>query len=153
MRLWSIHPVYLDPKGLVALWREGLLAQNVLLGNTKGYKHHPQLTRFKNTNNPVGAIASYLRFVIFEAEKRGYNFKKSKIINKSIKNKLTVTNGQLEYEFSHLLNKLKVRDPDFYQRLKMVKKIEPHPLFKKISGNVEKWEIIQPAHEPKRQLD
>jgi len=30
MRLWSLHPRYLDAKGLVALWREGLLAQKVL---------------------------------------------------------------------------------------------------------------------------
>ncbi|WP_368086417.1 pyrimidine dimer DNA glycosylase/endonuclease V [Nitrosomonas sp. Nm34] len=26
MRLWSIHPKYLDAKGLLALWREGLQA-------------------------------------------------------------------------------------------------------------------------------
>ena len=36
MRLWSLHPRYLDAKGLVALWREGLLAQAVLKGQTKG---------------------------------------------------------------------------------------------------------------------
>ena len=81
MRLWSIHPCYLDAKGLVALWREGLLAQNVLIGNTKGYKNHPQLIRFKNTNNPLGAIACYLRDVVDEADKRGYNFNRNKIVN------------------------------------------------------------------------
>ena len=43
MRLWSIHPRYLDSMGLVALWREALLAQAVLRGETKGYKFHPQL--------------------------------------------------------------------------------------------------------------
>lgn len=43
MRLWSLHPQYLDAKGLVALWREGLLAQAVLAGQTRGYKRHPQL--------------------------------------------------------------------------------------------------------------
>ena len=77
MRLWSIHPKYLDAKGLVALWREGLLAQNVLLGNTKGYKNHPQLIRFKNSENPYGAIAEYLRYVVNEADNRGYNFNRS----------------------------------------------------------------------------
>jgi len=81
MRLWSIHPKHLDANGLVALWREGLLAQNVLLGNTRGYKNHPQLTRFKNTNNQSAAIASYLRAVAEEADSRGYNFNKSKIID------------------------------------------------------------------------
>jgi len=25
MRLWTLHPKYLDARGLVALWREGLL--------------------------------------------------------------------------------------------------------------------------------
>jgi hypothetical protein len=30
MRIWSLHPKYLDSKGLVALWRESLLAKNVL---------------------------------------------------------------------------------------------------------------------------
>jgi hypothetical protein len=27
MRIWTVHPRYLDPKGLVAAWREALLAQ------------------------------------------------------------------------------------------------------------------------------
>lgn len=27
MRLWSLHPRYLDSKGLVALWCEALLAK------------------------------------------------------------------------------------------------------------------------------
>ena len=142
MRLWSIHPGYLDTKGLVALWREGLLAQNVLLGNTKGYKNHPQLIRFKKTNNPVGAIASYLRCVIDEADKRGYNFDKSKIMNNKIESKLRVTGGQVEYEFKHLLGKLKERDLDLYKQLKMIKRIKVHPTFKKVSGNVEYWEIL-----------
>jgi hypothetical protein len=47
MRIWSIHPKYLDIKGLVALWREALLAKHVLEGRTKGYRNHPQLDRFK----------------------------------------------------------------------------------------------------------
>ena len=105
MRLWSIHPCYLDAKGFVALWREALLAQKVLLGNTKGYKNHPQLVRFKNIHNPTGAIASYLRCVIDEADKRGYNFDRSKIIKKSTSFKIPVTIGQVEYEFKHLLLK------------------------------------------------
>ncbi|MDH3947437.1 MAG: DNA lyase [Gammaproteobacteria bacterium] len=143
MRLWSIHPGYLDAKGLVALWREGLLAQNVLLGNTKGYKNHPQLLRFKNTNNPTGAIASYLRLINDEAHNRGYNFNRSKIVNKYYKSRILVTSGQVEFEFKHLLSKLKTRDPDLYKQLKMVKRIKLHPLFKKINGNIEEWENIQ----------
>lgn len=81
MRLWSIHPKYLDAKGLVALWREGLLAQNVLLGKTKGYQYHPQLIRFKKTTNPLGAIATYLIAIADEANLRRYAFDSSKINN------------------------------------------------------------------------
>ncbi|NNL78323.1 MAG: DNA lyase [Desulfobacterales bacterium] len=142
MRLWSIHPGYLDVKGLVALWREGLLAQNVLQGNTKGYKNHPQLTRFKNTDNPVGAIASYLKCIVEEADNRGYKFDRSKIINEKFNRKLSVTSGQLEYEFTHLIGKLKIRDPALYSQLTKVKRIEPHPAFSKINGDVENWEVI-----------
>ena len=62
MRLWSLHPKYLDTKGLLAVWRETLLAQNVLLGNTRGYKHHPQLQRFKQTDSHIDYIGFYLQF-------------------------------------------------------------------------------------------
>ena len=102
MRIWSIHPGYLDSRGLVALWREGLLAQNVLRGNTKGYKDHPQLMRFKNTGDPIGSIATYLKYVADEADRRGYNFNRSKIASRRNKNSIIVTSGQVDYEFKHL---------------------------------------------------
>ncbi len=142
MRLWSIHPEYLDAKGLVAVWREGLLAQNVLLSKTKGYKHHPQLIRFRNTGNPTGAIASYLRTIADEAEKRGYNFNRSKIANNQINNRMPVTNGQVDYEFRHLLGKLNKRDPHSYNQLKTHNKIKVNPIFVKVRGDMEDWEII-----------
>ena len=142
MRLWSIHPRYLDAKGLVALWREGLLAQKVLLGQTKGYKNHPQLIRFQEVDNSLGAIASYLRHVQIEAEQRGYKFDKNKIINKSIKSVILVNNGQIRYEFNHLLNKLKQRDPALYKQLRHTKTVKLHPLFKRRNGGIEEWEII-----------
>jgi len=142
MRLWSIDPVYLDSKGLVALWREGLLAQNVLLGKTKAYKNHPQLLRFKNTDDPKAAIASYLHFVVDEADKRAYNFNREKIIHDKECKAIHVTKGQLEYEFTHLLNKLKIRDPKRYEELKDIKEIKVHPLFSVVDGNIEEWEVI-----------
>jgi len=142
MRLWSIHPCYLDARGLVALWREGLLAQEVLQGNTRGYKNHPQLIRFRNTNNPVGAIASYLRFVLDEAESRGYHFNRDKIVQKYIKRTIPVTTGQARYEFDHLLNKLKTRSRESYDRARLVKNIELHPIFNGVTGDVEDWEIF-----------
>lgn len=143
MRLWSIHPKYLDSKGLVALWREALLAQNVLLGRTKGYRNHPQLIRFKKSDDPAAAIANYLRYVADEADNRGYNFDRTKIHKNKNCNSIPVNAGQLAYELKHLLNKLKVRDPDRYRELKLSDEIQVHPLFEKTEGPVEDWEIIQ----------
>lgn len=144
MRIWSIHPKYLDTKGLVALWRETLLAKHVLEGKTKGYKNHPQLNRFKETDNPVACINQYLSFVYHEAVKRHYNFSKEKI-NWDFKGvTLTVTRGQLDYETEHLLNKLKTRDELKYKELTEIDIPEPHPLFIVVEGEIEAWEIINP---------
>ncbi|HMU39807.1 MAG TPA: pyrimidine dimer DNA glycosylase/endonuclease V [Pseudomonadota bacterium] len=140
MRLWSIHPHYLDAKGLVALWREGLLAQKVLLGRTKGYKHHPQLIRFQNTTEPAGAVATYLTIIANEAERRGYQFDRTKISIQQFNGTLPVTNGQLNYEFDHLLRKLETRDPGLHATLRNINSIEPHPMFREIKGNREEWE-------------
>lgn len=141
MRLWSLHPSYLDAKGLVALWREALLAQHVLLGKTRGYRHHPQLLRFRQSPNPLGSIASYLRGVCDEAERRGYQFDRSKIITRRTARKLPVRSGQVAYEWQHLLGKLQNRDPELYRQLLAVKRPRLHPLFEKVRGGIEAWEI------------
>lgn len=142
MRIWSIHPCYLDAKGLVALWREGLLAQKVLQGDTRGYRNHPQLLRFRRTTNPVGAIACYLLGVAEEADERGYNFDRGRIVQRRIRSRLTVTDGQLQYEFDHLLAKLRQRAPGLHTGLYNIKRVKPHPLFDRISGTVEEWEVV-----------
>ena len=142
MRIWSVHPEYLDVKGLVAVWRETLLARHVLLGLTKGYTNHPQLDRFKAAPDPVNSIDYYLSVVYDEALKRGYHFNKTKFNKVSKPKKISVTNGQLQYETKHLLNKLKLRDPAKYQLLKNEKQMKPHPLFDATEGGAEKWEII-----------
>jgi len=142
MRLWSLHPRYLDAKGLVALWREALLAQKVLQGNTKGYRNHPQLLRFKQQQNPVAAIAAYLREVQREADRRGYRFDASKIAWQIPVKTIQVTDGQLAYEFSHLAAKLRVRDAEACARLQGEKELQIHPLFELIKGEVEGWEIL-----------
>ena len=142
MRLWSIHPKYLDTSGLVALWREGLLAQKVLMGKTKGYKNHPQLMRFKNQQDPVLAIANYLFYIYQEAEKRGYNFNKDKIEPGylDIEIEIAVTEGQLKYEMEHLLKKLLNRDPGKYKEIKNVKTPDAHHSFIIIPGGIADWE-------------
>ncbi len=142
MRLWSLHPRYLDAKGLVALWREALLAQKVLQGNTKGYRNHPQLLRFKQQQNPVAAIASYLYEVQLEADRRGYHFDAGKIALHSGVAKISVTEGQLKYEFAHLEAKLKVRDGAACMRLQKEKVVQTHPLFERVKGGVEAWEVV-----------
>jgi hypothetical protein len=141
MRIWSLHPKYLDTKGLVELWRETLLAKHVLEGKTKGYKNHPQLNRFKIYSKPLEAINFYLNIVYKEAVERGYEFDVSKF--KKVKPlKLIVTNGQMEYERNHLLAKLKTRNPVKYKAVKTVDSFEPHPLFTIVKGSVEDWEVI-----------
>jgi hypothetical protein len=142
MRLWSLHPSYLDAKGLVALWRESLLANHVLEGKTRGYKNHPQLDRFKNSTKPIDAIDQYLAGVHKEAIRRSYQFDERKINWNYQPGKLTVTRGQLEYEIKHLLKKLRVRDENKYKALKALNALAAHPLFKIVEGEIEPWEII-----------
>ena len=140
MRIWSLHPQYLDARGLVALWREALLAQAVLRGRTTGYRHHPQLLRFRAHSSPVGSIAEYLRTVHEEAATRGYRFASGKIDRARAIRRITVTRDQLQFEWSHLLEKLRVRDPQRLAQLRNVKSPRPHPMFRVVRGSVEQWE-------------
>jgi len=141
MRLWSIHPRYLDCQGLLALWREGLLAQKVLLHKTKGYTKHPQLERFKKHPRPIAAIGSYLYEVYREGKKRNYNFQKAKIniIPRHI-DAIKVSWGQLRYEYKHLMKKLKTRDSKRYKQYTGLQRICPHPLYRVVAGPKASWE-------------
>ena len=143
MRLWTLHPRYLDTKGLLALWREALLAQKVLQGETRGYRNHPQLSRFKSSTDPVGAIASYLRVVQREAVDRGYQFNAEKIAPDRFDGVLSCTRGQLLYEWRHLKEKLRARDAGRYSELAKIAEPSEHPIFRIIEGEVEAWEIIK----------
>jgi len=144
MRLWSIHPRYLDAKGLLAVWREGLLAKKVLEGKTRGYKNHPQLLRFKKESDPSACINYYLFHIYKEACSRGYNFDLSKINMPARVPRIYVTSGQVEYEFSHLKKKLMKRDRKKYNKLKKVRRIMLNKLFRIKKGKVEDWEKIYP---------
>ena len=143
MRLWSLHPKYLDSRGLVALWRESLLAKKVLEGRTQGYTRHPQLIRFRQHPGPLPAINSYLEQVYSEASTRGYQFDKSKFtIQAAFVEKILVTQGQLDYEWVHLLKKLNTRAPKLYEKLKQVALPQAHPSFELVSGPVAEWEVV-----------
>ena len=136
MRLWSLHPEYLDARGLVALWREALLAQAVLTGETKGYRRHPQLERFRAGGRPAALIAEYLRAVYAESIKRGYRFDSEKIGRSRTTAQLDVTSGQLDFEWRHLMNKLESRAPELHEKYLTVDAPLPHPLFRVISGEI-----------------
>ena len=144
MRLWSFHPRYLDAKGLVACWREALLARKVLLGLTKGYRNHPQLDRFKVQVDPLEMIDTYLLAIYEEATRRRYKFEREKIGSPSSDRKMEVTDGQLRYELSHLKKKLSTRDKKKYDEIASVRNPEAHPIFRVVSGEIEAWERVLP---------
>lgn len=145
MRLWTLHPKYLDARGLVALWREALLAQAVLKGLTSGYTRHPQLNRFRASAFPLESIASYLQAVYTEATNRGYCFDVTKITATSSVQSILVTRGQLDYEWAHLAIKLRVRAPSWLAKFASVSHPKTHPMFRVIPGPVAEWEVLSPT--------
>lgn len=140
LRIWSLHPRYLDPQGLVALWRETLLAKAVLRGETRGYRHHPQLQRFNAHPQPRLAINAYLAAVYEEATTRGYRFDRTKIGPVRRVEQIPVTSGQLACEWDHLQRKLEVRNPALLAQWSGVRKPDCHPLFHPVPGPVAAWE-------------
>jgi hypothetical protein len=151
MRIWSIHPKYLDKKGLGGVWCETLLAKAVLGGKTKGYKHHPQLIRFRESPNALGYISSYLKVVHDEATKRGLSYDETKIgpVIEPLK-PIPVTKGQLEYEWKHLVSKLQKRSPELLSEIKSDFPPSTNPIFEVVDGEVESWEIVDPPEQTKR---
>lgn len=140
MRLWTVHPKYLDRVGLVALWREALLARAVLRGETRGYRHHPQLIRFRSHRQPVDVLNRYLSEVYAEALRRGYRFDSGKLARSGTELRLPESSGQLAFEWTHLLSKLQVRHPLRFTELSSVRRPEAHPLFRIVPGPVGTWE-------------
>lgn len=129
MRLCTLHPKCLDARGLVALWREALLAQAVLSGRTRGYTRHPQLTRFRAAPCPSAAIGAYLRGVGAEAARAGYRFDASRIGGSEAKpGSITATAEPLEHEWAHLAAKLEARDPAWLEGLGSIARPDAHPL-------------------------
>jgi len=143
MRLWTLHPKYLDPQGLVALWREGLLARAVLRGETRGYKHHPQLERFRSHASPRLAINAYLAAVHAESVSRGYDFARNKVGPVRAVQPIAVSSGQVLYEWSHLLQKLSVRRPALFDQWRGLAEPACHPLFRPQPGPLESWERVR----------
>jgi len=143
MRLWTLHPSYLDRQGLLALWREALLAQAVLHAKTKGYRSHPQLARFKQHPDPLRAIAAYLLPILEESRQRGYAFDAAKIQCPPAVGTIAATDAQLMHEWRHLLTKLSGRSPLVFDGLCSIAIPDPHPFFHIIDGAIEPWEKMQ----------
>lgn len=140
MRLWSLHPSLLDRQGLVALWREGLLAQAVLAGRTTGYRNHPQLDRFRACPDPRGVIVAYLHAVADEADARGHHFDRGRLDDiPAWTGTIDVTEGQMAHELQHLRGKLEVRNPHLLPSLPTVNP-RPHPLLRVVPGGIAAWE-------------
>ena len=139
MRLWTLHPRLLDQRGLVAVWREALLARAVLRGRTRGYRAHPQLARFREHPHPVAAINAYLSGIHEEARRRGYRFDRRKLAGPRTDVPIVATQGQLRYEWGHLLRKLRHRAPADY-RVARGTRPRCHPLFRLRAGPIASWE-------------
>jgi len=150
VRLWSLHPKYLDAQGLVAAWREGLLARAVLRGETKGYGHHPQLHRFRDHPTPRLAIDAWLAGIHAEATLRGYSFDRSKIGPLRRLAPITVSRGQMAYEWAHLLRKLASRSPAQLALVRLVKRPRCHPLLRSRPGPIAAWEKVGDSTKPTR---
>ncbi|GAA1071072.1 pyrimidine dimer DNA glycosylase/endonuclease V [Tsukamurella spumae] len=145
MRIWSVHPRYLDRQALVACWRETLLAQAVLAGRTKGYTRHPQLERFRATPEPLDTVGAYLSAIADEADARGYTFDRTRIDAPDAEvAPIDVTTGQLDLEWAHLMAKLTVRNPEVAERWRTVERPDPHRSFRAVPGEVESWERAAP---------
>ena len=140
MRLWTLHPRYLDAKGLVAAWREALLAQKVLAGATRGYRQHPQLVRFQEQADPLATIATFLAGLADEAQNRGYHFDASKISATRCTGQIPESSGQLLFEWGHLKAKLRVRAPQLGRQFGSITRPGSHPLFRIVPGAVKAWE-------------
>ena len=141
MRLWSLHPQYLDTAGLTACWREALLAQAALAGRTRGYTRHPQLTRFRESTDPLGAVAAFLDGIHAEATSRGFSYDATRIDEVArLTDHIDVTRGQLDYELEHLRRKLARRSPERLEQLP-TSEPTPHPLFRVIDGPIADWEV------------
>ncbi|WP_064409307.1 pyrimidine dimer DNA glycosylase/endonuclease V [Mycobacteroides chelonae] len=147
MRLWSLHPCNLDAKGLVACWRESLLAQKVLQGRTRGYRNHPQLDRFTSLAEPVAAVGAYLVGLADEADQRGYRFNRELISfpAAAFEPLIDVHRGQLAYERWLLDTKLAQRNPELLSTNSSTR-LRPHPIFRPVHGDIENWEKVLPTY-------
>jgi len=122
------------------------LAKKVLEGQTKGYKNHSQLERFKNTHDPISYINYYLSGVFDQASMRKYKYDESKIDSFEVTEGISVNHKQVIYEFNFLQDKLFSRDIKQWKINESYREsgyIILHPLFYIKLGEIESWEKVK----------
>jgi hypothetical protein len=136
-----VHPQYFDRQALTAGWREALLAQAVIATEGRGYSRHPQLERFRADPAPLEAVGVFLTGIADEADARGYRFDRTRILLPgSALARIELPQGQLDYEWFHLLGKLTTRSPSVAERWSALATPEAHPIFRVVDGGIAAWE-------------
>jgi hypothetical protein len=112
-------------------------------GDTRGWRNHPQLDRFKDHSETMDAIGFYPLKIREEASFRGHSYDGSKIRRPINRVALTsITTGQLLYEFSLLLERTRLRMPAWHEKLREVYDLpKAYPLFEVVEGDVGRWEV------------
>lgn len=150
MRIWFIHPIYYDKKGLLAQWNEGLLLRNIIYGskhkitiekekNKKkeevkstrqpGWINHPfskRVLRYKK-NLQKKIINTYLNNLrLYGVEVHGIKFNEEYLDKKFIDNKIKVPIliEQVRQDHKDALDKMLVRDINVYNKIKAIKSTE-----------------------------
>ena len=121
---------------------------DVVVISTPPDQHHLAMGRAIAAGKPCFVEASVLReplpALAAEADRRGYRFDRSRIdvVPAALAVPLVpVTDGQLAYEWAHLLAKVGARNPHLLGELTLVTSPQPHPLFMVVPGDVEDWEV------------
>ena len=149
MRIWTLHPRFLDRQGLLGQWREALQAKNALLDphHSSNVCHERQLRRFKAAKiQALSCMGVYLHAVADEMILRGYKPNVSLIpYYVGTPSLIPVTQGQVNFEIAHLMAKLTERDPSRLLPLSKIRVLmsnQLNPIFKEVGGDIESWEKI-----------
>lgn len=133
MRIWKVHPKYLDQKGLSGQWFEAIIAKNSLISKDGYWYNNPQMDIFKNSEDPIDAVNSYLEEVWVEGIRRGYKFKSEYFDDYCPLVTIPITHEDLYSDMNLLGDRVHKRDIDWYNDIWMTgMRVVPHPLFKVI---------------------
>jgi len=86
MKIYLMHPSYLDSKRLVETWRSSVLIKNVLIGKGgKNLFYNKYVCLFSRSHYPINFIIRYMIDVKAEADKRDFKFDSGLILSWSAK--------------------------------------------------------------------